>query len=261
MEVSKIPQLNYKSPLIPEVILQHLFLRDEMKYNLGLDFGRGNAYAYKLSYERLKDIAPENQFEQLIDDYIQGFRQGYYEFTEKEIFHVSTKAIGETYPFYSSSLFVYEGVTNENGVWVSEIKTFSRGLENGKTYKAFEVILNNPLKFESYFNSVNEKFKKEKKNEPSLIDNSNAKANEKIIYLKELGILDFLMKKEPFILSTNALANVLSSITGEKSITLQSYLNPMNNPMAGQKNNPVKNQEAVEKVRNQLIELGFKPRT
>ncbi|MCF6348708.1 MAG: hypothetical protein L3J20_10480 [Flavobacteriaceae bacterium] len=95
-------------------------------------------------------------------------------------------------------------------------------------------------------------------NEPTLIDNSNTKGTEKIIYLKELGILDYLLTKEPFNLSTNALANVLSSITGEKPQTLQSYLNPITSPTAGQDNNPLNNIKNVEKVKQSLINVGFK---
>lgn len=97
------------------------------------------------------------------------------------------------------------------------------------------------------------------KDNTALIDNSNAKATEKIIYLKELGILDFLIETEPFNLSTNAIANVLSSITGEKAGTLQSYLNPIKNPTAGQKNNPLNNTKNVDKVKQTLIKLGFNP--
>lgn len=259
MEENKIPRLNYKSPLIPKVIWQHLFVNDkEMKFNHGLDFGRGNAYACGFALKRFKEVVSKDQFNKLIDDYIQGFRQGYYEFTEKASYQVITKALGETFPFVSYSLFSH--TTVENGVEVNKIETFSQGLENGQRYKAFEVILNNPLKFESYFNLANEKFKKEKKKDnTALIDNSDTKATEKIIYLKELGVLDFLLTKEPFNLSTNALANVLSSITGEKPETLQSYLNPITSPTSGQRNNPLTNIKKVDEVKQILIKTGFKP--
>ena len=89
------------------------------------------------------------------------------------------------------------------------------------------------------------------------IDLSDTKANGKIIYLKELGILDFLREKSPFNISTNALATVISAITGERLTTLQPYLNPMFNQIAEQKNNPYNNKKNVEKVKKQLIEAGF----
>lgn len=89
------------------------------------------------------------------------------------------------------------------------------------------------------------------------LDLSNTKATQKIIYHKELGILDYLQKKEPFSLSTNSLATVLSAITGEKPETLQSYLNPIINPNSGQKNNPLNNNKNVKSIRQTLTNLGF----
>lgn len=103
-----------------------------------------------------------------------------------------------------------------------------------------------------------QKIDKSEKEEHALIDNSDTKATEKIIYLKELGVLDFLLTKEPFNASTNALANVLSTITGERANTLQPYLNPIINPTAGQKKNALNNTKNVEKIKQSLISSGFK---
>ena len=86
---------------------------------------------------------------------------------------------------------------------------------------------------------------------------SDTKANEKIIYLKELGILDILKSKQPFNTSINALATLLSAITSENNTTLQSYINPMFSPDTENKNNPYNNKKTVEKVQNQLIKIGF----
>ena len=96
-------------------------------------------------------------------------------------------------------------------------------------------------------------------NNPSvdLIDLSNSSGTEKIIMLHKLGVINFLKKKEPFNFSTNALASALSGITGIESKTVQSYINPINNPNVIQKNNPLKSDKAVNKVNQRLISLGY----
>ena len=99
----------------------------------------------------------------------------------------------------------------------------------------------------------------EQKNKIEIIDLSNTKGTEKIIMLKQLGILDFLKEKQPFNLSTNALASALSGITGIETSTLQSYINPINNPSAIQKNNPLNSEKSVNKVTQKLISIGFNP--
>ncbi len=91
------------------------------------------------------------------------------------------------------------------------------------------------------------------------IDLSNTKGTEKIIMLKQLGILDFLKEKQPFNVSTNALASALSGITGIKTDTLQSYINPIDNPSVNQKNNPLKKEKSVTKINQKLISIGFNP--
>jgi hypothetical protein len=97
-----------------------------------------------------------------------------------------------------------------------------------------------------------------KVDEPA-IDLSDSYATEKIIYLHELGIIDFLRTKQPFNTSINSLATVLSAITGVKPETkhIQSMLNPIISKEAGQKNNPLNSKTTVSKVQNQLINIGF----
>lgn len=92
-----------------------------------------------------------------------------------------------------------------------------------------------------------------------LLDLSDTNNKEKIIYLHELGVFNFLREKEPFNYSTNKLAQVISALTGIKSTTVQSYINPMVNTSTHQKNNPLKNIESKEKVKNALINIGYKP--
>lgn len=91
------------------------------------------------------------------------------------------------------------------------------------------------------------------------IDLSDTKDTEKIIYLHELGILD-LLKRSGFNYSTNSLAVIVSAFTGIKRETAQSYLNPINNPdVKSTKNNPLSKEKNVQKVKQKLKELGFKP--
>lgn len=85
-----------------------------------------------------------------------------------------------------------------------------------------------------------------------------ANKSEKIVYLEQLGVLNFLRGKEPFNTSTNALAQAVSRFTGIKTGTVQSYLNPMNNSDLNQKNNPLTNKR-IDKIKDELLKLGFKP--
>lgn len=91
-----------------------------------------------------------------------------------------------------------------------------------------------------------------------LIDYSNTKCTEKIIFLQRLGVIDFLKEKTLFQTSTNKLAKYLSAVTDEKVETVQSNLNPIFNKNVGQKNNPLHTKSTVDKVENILINMGFK---
>lgn len=93
-------------------------------------------------------------------------------------------------------------------------------------------------------------------NSPTL-DLSNTKATEKLIYLNELGIIDFLRKQEPFKHSVNKLATVLSAITDEKPTTLQPSLNSMLSYTNTPEKNPYNSKNTAPKVKAMLIELGY----
>jgi hypothetical protein len=89
------------------------------------------------------------------------------------------------------------------------------------------------------------------------VDLSDSSAVKKIIYLNELGMIEFL-QKQPCFYAVNNLATVLSAITGERVTTLQPILNPMlNTNSTAQKNNPYKTGSTVSKVKKQLTDLGF----
>ena len=96
-------------------------------------------------------------------------------------------------------------------------------------------------------------------NEVEAIEIIEESAVKKIIYLKELGIIELLVERSKANsgFSTNGIAKVLSAITGEKISTLQSALNPIGNLTVSQKNSPYNNPSNVEKVKLKLIEFGF----
>ena len=89
----------------------------------------------------------------------------------------------------------------------------------------------------------------------------NSSAVEKIIYLNELGMIDFLRSKPEFISSINLMATFLSAITSEKASTLQTSLNRLINNDIEDKNHPYRTYNTVEKVRQSLIDKNIKPKT
>jgi hypothetical protein len=89
------------------------------------------------------------------------------------------------------------------------------------------------------------------------IDLSDSSHVQKVIYLNELGVLDFLRKNNCFSSSVNNLAQVLSSFTGTKTRTLQSCLNPMFNKQVKQDNNPYFKEKNSLIVKKNLNDLGF----
>lgn len=94
--------------------------------------------------------------------------------------------------------------------------------------------------------------------EEILLDLSNSNNAMKIVYLKELGILEYLRDRmnEEMIFNANKLGEVVSSFTGIDSGTAQSYLNPIISNNVDQKRNPLKPKN-IEKARQKLIDLGF----
>jgi hypothetical protein len=92
------------------------------------------------------------------------------------------------------------------------------------------------------------------------IDLSNSNAVQKIIYLNELGIIDLLRSEPCFFSSVNNLTNIITAITGEKHTTIQPYLNVLINKTGNENNDPYKTKNTVNKVKNELINLGVKPK-
>lgn len=93
--------------------------------------------------------------------------------------------------------------------------------------------------------------------EPEPLDLSDTSAVEKIIYLNELGIIDFLRTKAKAGISNGGLATVLSGITGVKPDTIRPSLNRLSNNDTADKNHPYSTQKTVDKIKVFLTKLGF----
>lgn len=93
--------------------------------------------------------------------------------------------------------------------------------------------------------------------EPEPLDLSESNAVEKIIYLNELGIIDFLRTKAKAGISNGGLASVLSGITGVKPETIKPSLNRLSNNDTADKNHPYSTQKTVDKIKVFLTKLGF----
>lgn len=101
---------------------------------------------------------------------------------------------------------------------------------------------------------------KETEHEPEIfLDYSDNSQAERIVFLHELGILEYLqhkMNKELHGFSANKLAEIISTFTGIEQSTAQPYLNPIFTKDAIQKNNPL-TKINLEKVKNKLKNIGF----
>ena len=123
-----------------------------------------------------------------------------------------------------------------------------------------ECIINRQKKYTEYLKKwLFENKSKSIKVESPDIDLSGSSATEKIIYLHQLGVLDFLKDKQPFLSSTNRLATILSAIIDEKSVTIQPMINPILSKKVDDKNNPLNSPKPLAKVTKQLNDIGFKP--
>ncbi|HEX8013751.1 MAG TPA: hypothetical protein VF465_00830 [Flavobacterium sp.] len=133
--------------------------------------------------------------------------------------------------------------------YLSPLSNFEKSLKGKISNNDSQII-------ELFFEGID--FENDKKtNEPESIDLSDTSTTEKIIYLKKLGVLDFLKDKQPFLSSTNKLATVLSAITGARSTTIQSMINPIFSKNIDDKNNPLNSEKTVKKVENRLTDIDY----
>ena len=85
------------------------------------------------------------------------------------------------------------------------------------------------------------------------IDLSETKDINKIRYLIELGVLEFI-KTKAIAHSHNSIASLISGITGIKQTTVQPYINAYFTDT--KKNNPLSNTKEMDKIKNTLNKLG-----
>jgi hypothetical protein len=151
-----------------------------------------------------------------------------------------------------------EKICKEYGIKLTikiyEENFFESGFNGGEFYKAWELILNNPTVFEPIFKA---NVKTETTPEPEPLDLSDTSAVEKIIYLNELGIIDFLRLKTKIGISNGGLASLLSGITGIKPDTIKSSLNRLPKDYKIDNKHPYYTTRTVDKVKKQLRDLGF----
>lgn len=256
----------------------NFFIIDSHYSRLEKNLSRGDCFD-----ENHKKINLDNIYDYL-EPFNKGFINGYFEFETSltkgnSVFNVSNEMLaykiyarikrdsmmsnksgGFTYcTFNHSTKDIFDSIKKENNLknvlLLTKENVFKSGFEAGEFYKAWKLILNNPTIFEPIFLTNAELEVKEL--ETLAIDLSDTTATEKIIYLQKLGVIDFLRTKQPFNTSVNSLATILSGLTGEKSGTIQSMINPILSKKVDDKNNPLNSKKAVSKVEQQLIKIGF----
>lgn len=91
------------------------------------------------------------------------------------------------------------------------------------------------------------------------IDLGKLNGTEKMIYLYQLGVLDFLLKKQPFRSTANILASVLCSVLELQQSTIQPVLSAIVSENLESNKHPLYTKSTVKKVNQQLINIGFNP--
>jgi hypothetical protein len=201
------------------------------------------------------------------EELISAIRLNLFHLSEKLLFASNKEVIYWSYCSTATYNSTYksrlkEALNNSNNKIHNEIEFVESEIEDLVRLKNNS---NNSYYHPDLFKSIDKKVallkKKKQKLSPEseevLLDFSDSKGAEKIIYLYKLGVLDFLREKSAFNSSTNNLAKFLSAVTGEKASTLQSYLNPIYSPQTDQKNNPLIKKTSVKKVEKQINTMGI----
>ncbi|HSD06963.1 hypothetical protein [Flavobacterium sp.] len=106
-----------------------------------------------------------------------------------------------------------------------------------------------------YMKFLDDRLQEIQQPETELLDLSESKPIDKIAYLYESGIIDFLHKKDGRPHTVNSIATLLSAITGEKANTIQSAINPFINTLSSSKSKPA--ESTLNKAKAKIIDLGF----
>jgi hypothetical protein len=89
------------------------------------------------------------------------------------------------------------------------------------------------------------------------VDMSDTSAVEKIIFLNELGIIDYIRTKSKIGISNSSLSSVLSGITGIKPETIKPSLNRLSSNDIIDNKHPYYTTKTVHKIKTLLNKLGF----
>lgn len=244
------------------IIKPYSFLTNEQR--------KGQLFENEIN-EEVFVLLSDEKFTEYWEAYHKGFKKGYSEFD----------GFLTNLPFNDSDNKtrinrVFNGICNKfnrlhplsiqienNGYLIIKSHLQEFGFEVGTFIKCWDIILNNHNLFEEIFDLhyIKKEVIKVVNSEPEPLDLSNTKAVEKIIYLNELGIIDFLKTKPEFTTSTNLIATFLSAITDEKASTLQTSLNRLINNDTEDKNHPYKSKNTVNKILQTLINKNIKPKT
>jgi hypothetical protein len=184
----KIPVLNYHSMIMPESIEKILHIDGEPIFNVSIEPSKidgytFNGYVCESPYSKYLDMPmSEDTREHQLFRYIQGFREGYFHFKKGNKYQI-VNLVTEDHPlfvdswmiwhqtFYTGMFPMYGGI-KEDGTHIEFLDNFhKRGKENGKKYKALEVVLDNPFKYEKIFDKIIMKHELEEKgNEGTHLD-------------------------------------------------------------------------------------------
>lgn len=119
-----------------------------------------------------------------------------------------------------------------------------------------EMCINDLVFIESVFETTN--LIEPQQPEPEEFNLPNISTVEKIIYLNELGIIDFLRTKAKKGMSNMDLAVPLGKITGANSGTIKFYLNKLQKDSETDEKHPYYNKERVVEIKEKLKNWGFK---
>ncbi len=231
--------------------------------------------SFKGLYKQYQEIYKYSNLTDFISNEIRRYKlykrncEEYYKFLDLE---VAFREQREAHKNDSESDLIYnenqyKGIVKDQEFYKQKLKGYPKGNESDliievmeKAYSdnvvrqnlifSFRNIIEYLTEYKSNLDSDNKREKEE-----AQIDLSDSNIPVKLIYLHELGVLEFLREKYKNY-NVNQLSSVVSGITGEKQTTLVSYLNAIFNDSDPSKS-PYHNKKNLEKVNSNLIRVGF----
>jgi len=150
---NNIPKLKYYNGILPNSI-EKFFDEDKSKrlYNTQIKHRGLNAFTTEYHLRRFQSLDIDRDLRcELMETYILGFRKGYYNYQDGTFFEIFTDAIGINFPFVSNSMFGLDHFSDR-------FESFDQGFENGKKYRAMEMIIKNPFNYNEFFDHLLKKY-------------------------------------------------------------------------------------------------------